>query len=243
MVLRQLLEALTDEEIEKNITLGGTLQVKYDDLIRTMTNKWAVDVVDEHLKIDTFIWTECELEGDESRWEVLADDVKIPQGPSRQLFELLHTIAHDVSNISLHVCDKQSILREVLANLSQKMLAVFAKEENDHRATTRKAFDAAFLAVLCGYSGVEVEVRVKEEARDAMMNAATDSLKKFQLMLGALINAPELPPPESGSSSIGGVGSKHNPLLRLGPPVMKVDLNSMIVPTVDLKPRINLLTL
>ncbi|TIB01978.1 hypothetical protein E3P96_02253 [Wallemia ichthyophaga] len=249
MVLRQLLDSLSEEEgIAKNITLSDTLHVNYDNLIHKVTKKWAADVVDEHLKADTFEWTECELDGDESRWETLHVDeedtkmFKIPRGPSSQLFELLYTIAHDVSNISLHVRDKRSILYQVLSNLSQRTSTIFTQQEHDGRANTRKAFDVAFLAVLCGYSGVEVDVRVEEEARAAMMDAATNSLKKFQLMLGALIDAPEKPSLDS-SGGASGVGSKPNPLLRLGPPEMKVDLNSMIVPTVNLKPRINLLAL
>ncbi|TIA92503.1 hypothetical protein E3P99_00607 [Wallemia hederae] len=244
MVLRQLVEAFAEEKaIESNILLDSTSHIKLDDFMDKVTKRWAEDVVSEHLKADDFVWTECELDADESRWEVVGDS-KIPQGPSYQLFELLRSVAHDVSNASLHVVNKQGMLKEVLVELSQRILEVFSKQEEDSRANVRKWFDAAFLAVICGYSGVDVEVKVDEEMRSAMMDVASDAVLRYQLMLGALINAPEKPATEDGSGgAAGGITNKHNPLLRLGQPKMKMDLNSMIVPTVDLKPRINLLAL
>lgn len=237
MVFRLLLEALQKEEtIARNITLDGeTKQPAYVDVIKRISEKWASDVVNDKVDDDSFVWSTSELDADETRWCNASNGNKIPEGPSRQLIDLLTGIAHDVENISLHLQDNKELLKIMLLQLWERMSRVFDKEESDERAKVRKSFDVAFLSVLCGHSGIEVEI--KGDNTEELCVAADEALKKYQVILGALINAPSIP-----AAGVGATG-RLNPLLRLGQPAKKVELNSMIVPTVELKPRISLLTL
>ncbi|TIC13009.1 hypothetical protein E3Q15_02128 [Wallemia mellicola] len=237
MVFRHLLEALQKEEtIARNIMLNEeTQQPAYMDVIKRVNEKWVTDVVNDKVEDDSFVWSTSELDADETRWSNSSGGNKIPEGPSRQLIDLLSGIAHDVENISLHLQDNKGLLKSMLSQLWERMSRVFDKEETDERAKVRKSFDIAFLNVLCGQSGMEVEM--KGDNTEELRVAAFEALKKYQVILGALINAPGIPAAGAGATG------RLYPFLRLGQPAKKVELNSMIVPTVELKPRISLLTL
>ena len=251
MILYLLIQSLQNTiAIESNLMLIEPSQkLDYNQIEVILLESWSSTVIESCLKKVEFNWSISELDADSTRWNEYKSDKNalIPNAPSKQLVQVLCTISKDVENMTLTISNSGRILEVILNQLIKSLANIFNKNKSDDRREAfRKCFDLSFINMIMKFTNeskaedrkliIKNFVENTEEYIKDVDGVAYQSIKKFQIMFGVLITKTNI----KNNDEISG---KINNVLALGQPEKKVELHSMIVPTVDLKPRISLLAI
>ena len=252
MILYLLIQSLQNTiAIESNLMLIEPFQkLDYNQIEVILVESWSSTVIESCLKEVEFNWSISELDADSTRWNEYNKSDKnalIPNAPSKQLVQVLCTISRDVENMTLTISNSGRILEVILNQLLKSLVNIFNKNKSDDRREAfRKCFDLSFINMIMKFTNERKAEDQKLIIKDVIENTeeyikdvdgvAYQSIKKFQIMFGVLITKTNI----KNNDEISG---KINNVLALGQPEKKVELHAMIVPTVDLKPRISLLAI